>query len=307
VTATRWWRIVGALLVLAYLSSGLYFVGTDQQALVIVLGAARERPSGPGMHWTWPRPIASVVKLKVRETKRLSVGYRFPERVLERQSQLAETQFLTGDRNILNIRVVVQYVIRDPVAYLVRARDMEWLIASTAETALTGVVVQRQVDDVLTTGKSAVQADVQAACQAALDRYRCGVSILGVNIEMIQPPSEVVEAFRDVASAREDRNRIVRQAQSYANETLAIARGDSTRLVTEAEAYRARLVAAAEGEAARFTSLAAEYSRAPESTATRLYIETLEEVLPRIRINLVEPEAGPVELDLVQPGSRGPR
>ena len=110
-----------------------------------------------------------------------------------------------------------------------------------------------------------------------------------------------------MASAREDRNRIVREAQSYANETLAIARGESTRLVTEAEAYRSRLVAAAEGEAARFTSLATEYRRAPESTATRLYLETLEEVLPRIRINLVEPEAGPVELDLVRPGSREPR
>ena len=221
----RRWRIAAAILGVAYLASGFYFVGTEEQGLVSVLGAIRERPSEPGLHWTWPWPVAGVVKLKVHETKRLTVGYEMPERVLERQTDVATTQFLTGDRNILDIRIVVQYMIREPAAYLVRATDIKGLIASTAESALTRVVVERRVDDVLTTGKLAVQTDVQARCQEALDRYGCGVSVLGVNIESISPPPEVVEAFRDVASAREDRNRITRQAQSYANETVAIARG----------------------------------------------------------------------------------
>jgi membrane protease subunit HflK len=293
------WRAVTAVLIVVYLASGFYFVGTEQQGLVSVFGALRDAPVEPGLHWTWPWPIAKVFKLKVRETKRLTVGYRMPERVLERQSQVATTQFLTGDRNILDIRIVVQYVIRDPAAYLVRAREISRLIGTTAEAALTGVVVGRQVDDVLTTGKLAVQTDVQAVCQAALDRYDAGVSILGVNIESISPPSEVVEAFRDVASAREDRNRITRQAQSYANETLAIARGEAARQKAEAEAYHHRVIAEAEGEAARFSSLAAEYRRAPSETATRLYLETLEEVMPRLDINVVDSDA--VELDLVKP------
>ena len=284
----HWWRRFAAILGLVYLFSGLFFVRTDQQALVFRLGKVVERPYEPGLHWTWPRPIARVIKLRVRETKRLAVGYLMPERVLERDSQAGQAQFLTGDRNLLEIRVIVQYVIRDPVAYVVRAREMQPLLASTAEDALTSVVVERQVDEILTTGKAAIQSEVQARCQLALDRYGCGVSILGVNIENISPPAEVVEAFRDVASAREDRNRIIRQAESYANETLAIVRGEAMRMVTEAETYRDRLVAAADGEAMRFSSLAAEYRLAPETTASRLYLETLEEVLPRIRINIVD-------------------
>jgi membrane protease subunit HflK len=293
-------RLIVLVLAAAYLLSGLTFVRTDQQAVVFVLGSVRERPIEPGLHWTWPRPIARIVKLKVRETKRLSVGYQIPERVLERQSQLSQTQFMTGDRNILNIRVVVQYVIRDPAVYVVRARDMKRLIASAAETALTAVVVERRVDDVLTTGKFEVQADVQAYCQNALDRYHCGVSVLGVNIEAIQPPTEVVDAFRDVASAREDRNRIVREAESYSNEVLALARGEAARRLTEGAAYRDRVVAEAEGEAARFSSLAAEYRRSPETTAGRLYLETLEEVMPKLDVNIVDPGSGPVEIDLIK-------
>jgi membrane protease subunit HflK len=298
------WRLVVLALAALYLLSGLYFVRTDQQALVFVLGSVRERPAEPGLHWTWPRPIARVVKLKVRETKRLSVGYQIPERVLERQSQVSETQFMTGDRNILDIRVVLQYVIRDPAVYVVRARDMQRLIASAAETALTSVVVERRVDDVLTTGKFEVQADVQARCQATLDRYGCGVSVLSVNIEAIQPPGEVLEAFRDVASAREDRNRIIREAESYRNEVLALARGEASRRLTSAAAYRERVIAEAEGEAARFASLAAEYRRAPETTSSRLYLETLEEVLPRLDINVVDPGSGPVEIDLIKSNSK---
>jgi membrane protease subunit HflK len=297
----RIWRFGAVVVGAAWLLSGLYFVRTDQQAVEFVLGAIRERPREPGLHWTWPRPIARIVKLKVRETKRLAVGYQIPERVLERQAQVAQTQFLTGDRNLLDIRVVIQLVIRDPAAYLVRSRDVQRLIASTAEAALTGVVVERPVDEVLTTGKFQVQADVQARCQEALDSYRCGVSVLGVNIEAIQPPAEVVEAFRDVASAREDRNRFVREAQSYANETLALARGEAARLAAEAEAYRGRVVARAQGESARFSKLAAEYRKAPQTTATRLYLETVEEVLPRVQINLIDPGSGPVQLDLVRP------
>jgi membrane protease subunit HflK len=158
------------------------------------------------------------------------------------------------------------------------------------------------VDDVLTTGKLAVQNDVLATSQEALDRYGCGVSILGINIESIAPPPEVVEAFRDVASAREDRNRINREAQSYANETVAIAGGEAARLRSDAEAYRDRVIAEAEGEAARFESLAAAYRRAPSETATRLYLETLEEVLPRVGINIVD--SGTVELDLVKPTTK---
>lgn len=303
----RRWRAIALAVAAVYLATGIFFVPTDQQALAFVMGAVRQRPYEPGLHWTWPRPIGRIVKLKVRETKRIAVGYQIPERVLEREPQVAETQFMTGDRNLLAIRVVVQYVVRDPVAYQIQAGDIQGLIGSTAESALSKVVVERHVDDVLTTGKVAVQADVQTHCQRALDRYQCGVSVLGVNLELIQPPADVMEAFRDVASAREDRSRIVRQAESYANETLALARGEATRRVTEAGGYRDRVVAAAEGEAVRFSRLAAEYRLAPQSTATRLYLEVLEEVLPRLRVNLVDPGAGPVELDLVQPGKpKGP-
>jgi len=169
----RWLATCAAL----YLISGFYFVLADQQAVVIAFGKVRERRVPPGVHWTWPCPFSRVEKLKVLETKRLTVGVEAPDQVLGRATGDTSAQFLTGDQNIINIRLAVQYRIQDPARYLFNTRDVSSLLARTVESALSSVVARRKVDDLLTTGKVIVQQGVQSASQELLDRYGCGVSI----------------------------------------------------------------------------------------------------------------------------------
>ena len=287
-----------ALVAALYLLSGVYFVSADQQAVVLVFGRVRESRVTPGMRWTLPYPFASVEKLKVLETKRLTVGIEAPDAVLGRGAGEVKAQFLTGDQNIINIRLAVQYLVEDPVLYLFYARDVTSVIARTAEAALSAVVMRRAVDDLLTKEKVAVQNEVQTGAQQFLHRF--GVSISTVSIESISPPDEVLEAFRDVASAREDRERIVREAESYGNDVVPRARGEAERLRQEASSYCERKINEAMGDAARFTSLAAEYSKARDVTSARLYLEAMEEVLPRLKKIVVEPGRGGIDVDLIQ-------
>ena len=282
-------RMIGLGLALLYLSSGLYSVSTDQQAVVLRWGRIQESRVPAGVHWAWPAPIGEVRRLKVRETKRLALGF-------DPAQPTAAAQFLTGDRNILNVRLVVQYAINDPVAYLFRAHDVNALIGTAALGALVHVIAERHVDDLLTTEKIAVQERVQALAQSTLERYACGVSLIAVALETVQPPDEVVDAFRLVASAREDSSRIVREAESYANGVVPIARGNAMKAAEEAQTYATQRVDEAAGSAAKFIAMSEEYTRAPQQTATRLYLETLEQVLPAMNKTLVGVDGKTVDL-----------
>jgi len=286
-------RVAAGVLAAAYLFSGVYAVSADQQAVVVRWGRVVETRVPSGVHWTWPAPIARVYKLRVRESKRLTLG-------LENVEPLNRSQFLTGDRNVLNIRVVVQFAISDPAAFLFRASDVTSLVANATRGALTEVVAGRRVDDLLTTEKVAVQERVQALAEATVTRYDCGVTVLGVVLDAIVPPEDVVEAFRLVAAAREDGDRIVREAESYANGVVPVARGDAAKSGQEALAYNTQIVDAAVGDAARFTGLAAEYAKAPRETSTRLYLETMDEVLPRIDKTIVGADPKAVDLQFIR-------
>jgi membrane protease subunit HflK len=280
-------------LVALYLGSGTFSVSTDQQAVVMRFGRVVESRVPAGVHWAWPAPIGQVFKLRVRETKRLAVG-------LNADWPTRSAQFLTGDRNILNIRLVVQYAINDPVAYLFRTADVTATIGTAAQAALVQAVSERHVDDLLTTEKVAVQQRIQTLAEASMARYDCGVSILGVVLDAIQAPDEVVEAFRLVASAREDSNRIVREAESYANGEVPVARGDAAKMGEEARGYNSQRVNEALGNAARFTAVANEYRKAPKETSTRLYLETMEEVLPKMEKTLVGVDGKAVDLQFIR-------
>ena len=285
-------RLIAAALLLAYLGSGIYAVSADQQAVVVRLGRVQESRVPSGVHWTWPAPIARVYKLRVRETKRLMLG-------LEETEPINRSQFLTGDRNVLNIRLVVQFAISDPAAFLFRTTDVNTLVANAARGALAQVVAGRSVDDLLTTEKVAVQERVQALAEATVRRYECGATVLSVALDAIVPPNEVVEAFRLVAAARADSDRIVREAESYANGVVPVARGDAAKTGQEALAYNTQIVDAAIGDAARFSGLAQEYAKAPLETSTRLYLETMDEVLPKINKTIVGADPKSVDLQFV--------
>jgi membrane protease subunit HflK len=245
-------------------------------------------------------PIESVTKLKVRQLQRLVVGGDLPDSVLGR-TQAARSQFLTGDQNLIHLRAVVQYSVGTPADYLFRSEDPVQLVGAAVEAELARRVAWRTVDAVLTTERIAIQNDVRAAAQKLLNLYRAGVVLSSVNIESAAAPPEAAEAFRDVASARADTSRIVSQAQGFANDLIPRARGQARQLLEEAAGYRQRKIDESTGDASRFNQVAAEYDRAAQVTRRRLYLEAMEEVLPRIRKLIVDP-SGNLDLTIIRKG-----
>ncbi len=292
--------VVGGALA-AWLATGVYIVSADQQAVVTRFGKVVEPRVMPGIHVSLPWPIDRVTKLKVRQLQRLVIGGEIGDGVLGRTDPLA-SQFLTGDQNLIHMRVVVQYSVGVPAEYLFRASDAARVIGAVVEAELAHRVAGRDVDAVLTTEKAAIQEEVRGAAQKLLNDYGLGVLLAGVNIESVAPPAEAADAFRDVAGARADAARIVNEAQGYANDILPRARGEAQQLVEAAQAYRLRKINQAKGDAARFTQVAAEYARASAVNAHRLYVEAMEQILPKIR-KLVVDQSGRLDLTIIRKGA----
>jgi membrane protease subunit HflK len=297
----RWARIAGAAAVL-WLLSGIYIVPAEQQAVVTRFGAIAERRVYPGIHVGMPWPIDRVYRAKVNQLQRLIIGGDPADAVLGRTQPLA-SQFLTGDQNIIHMRVAVQYSVAVPADFLFRGMDPAKTIGAAVEAELARRVARRGVDEVLTTERLAVQEEVLEAAQARLNEYGAGVKLSTINIENIAPPPEAADAFRDVASARADTARIVDEAHGYANDLIPRARGEAMQLKESAAAYRESKINEAGGDAARFTAAAAEYAKAAEVTGTRLYLETMEQVLPKIR-KLIMDADGNLDLSIIGKGGK---
>jgi membrane protease subunit HflK len=281
-----------------WLLTGVYIVGTQQQAVVTRFGAVVEPRVLSGIHASLPWPIDQVTRLRVQQLQRLVIGGDQSDTILGRVQPL-RSQFLTGDQNIISMRVVAQYSVGSPVDFLFRTSDVAQTMGAAVETALAQLVAARNVDDILTTGKAALQEEVRVASQRVLDEYRAGVLISTINIESVTPPPEAADAFRDVASARADSARIVNEAQGYANEQLPRARGEAQQLVAAAQAYRERKINEAQGDASRFTQVAQEYAKASEVNGERLYLETMETILPKIK-KLIVDNRGNLDLTIIR-------
>ena len=202
----------------------------------------------PGIHYALPWPIDSVTKLKVQQLQRLVIGGDIPDSVLGRSNPLA-AQFITGDQNIINMRVVVQYSVGVPADYLFGTQDVAKAIGAAVEAELARRLAHRGVDSVLTTEKVAIQDETRAAAQKRINDYHAGVILSTVNIENVSPPAEAADAFRDVTNARADTTRIVNEAEGYANDLIPRARGEAEQLRNSAEAYKLSKVNQASGDA----------------------------------------------------------
>jgi membrane protease subunit HflK len=284
--------------------SGVYLVAPDQQAVETLFGKVVAPRVPPGLHWALPWPIEKVTRLKVRQLQRLVVGGDLADGVLGRTPPLL-SQFLTGDQNILNLRVVVQYSVGAPADYLFQTQNPAQVVGVAVESEMARRVAHRPVDAVLTTERAAIQDEVRAAAQETLNQYRAGVILSTINIESATPPPEAADAFRDVASARADTARIASEAEGYANDLVPKARGRARQLLEEAEGYRQKKVNEASGDAARFNQIAAEYARASQVTGERLYLETMEQVLPRIK-KLIVDQNGNLDLTVIRKGDPPP-
>jgi len=283
-----------------WLLSGVYIVSTDQQAVETHFGRVAAARVMPGIHVSWPWPIARVYKLRVRQLQRLTIGGDPSNDVLGR-AQPRASQFLTGDQNIIQMRVVAQYSVSTPAAYLFHSQDAAGTAAAAVEAELTREIANRQVDAILTVDKVLIQQRVRETAQRMLDRYGIGIELASVNIEMAAPPPDAAEAFRDVASARADSARIVSEAQGYAGDVVPKARGEARQLLESAAGYRQTKINEAQGDAARFEQVAFEYAKASQVNGERLYAETMEQVLPRIK-KLIVDKNGNLDLTIIRKG-----
>jgi membrane protease subunit HflK len=276
-----------------WLLSGIYIVQTDQQAVVARWGRVVEPRVFPGIHYGLPWPIDKVYKLKVRELRRTVVGGEIPDVVLGRQAN--NSQFFSGDQNLLNIRVVAQYSVSNPRDFLFSTQNPDQVVGLAVESELVRRVAHTKVDDILTTQKLAIQNDILRSAQRDVDSYGAGALLSSINIESVSPPPETADAFRGVAGARSDAFRIVNEADGYANDLIPRARGQADQLLDEANSYANGKINHAQGDASHFEAVAAEYSKSPAVTSTRVYLEVMELVLPKMKKLIVD---GNSNLDL---------
>ena len=285
-------RFILAVAVAMYLLSGIYVVQPDERGVVKRLGRVVADDIQPGIHYRIPWPVDSVARPQVTAIKRMSVGYKIVDQLKGLSPEPREAQFVTGDENIIEVQLLIQYVVKDPAAFLYGVEEPHWLVRKVGEAVLTEKIAALGVDALLTTAKIEVAAAVKQNAQAVLDDYGAGMEIVAAHLQEANPPREVADAFRDVASAREDRSRIIQEANGYANRVVPMARGEAQRLVIAAEGYRTEKIRTAEGESSRFRATVVEYWKSPEAARQRLYLEAMEDVLSVVRKYVVDAESG---------------
>ena len=267
-------------LIVLWLATGIYIVGPDEVGVVRTFGKFT-RVVQSGLNWKFPAPIEVVNTPKVTEVKRIEIGFRTLKngqyRTVEKESLM-----LTGDENIVDAEMIVQYKIKDPVAYLFRIVGPELTVREAAEASLRTVVGRNKIDETLTTGKFTIQEETKSQLQLILDKYNSGIHVVAVQLQDVSPPKEVIGAFKDVASAKEDKNRMINQAEGYRNDVIPKARGEGEAMIRDAEGFKESRIKRAEGDAVKFTTILKEYRKAKSITEKRLYLETMEKVLPDI-------------------------
>jgi len=281
--------LIGILVI--WLLTGIYVVGPDEVGVVRTFGEFT-RVTQSGLNWKFPSPIETANTPKVTEVKRIEFGFRSLKngqyRTVEKESLM-----LTGDENIVDAEMIVQYKIKDPVKYLFNIVEPELTVREAAEASLRTVVGRNKIDETLTTGKFTIQEETKEQVQSILDKYESGIHIVAVQLQDVSPPKEVIGAFKDVASAKEDKNRMINQAEGYRNDVIPKARGEAEAMIRDAEGFKESRIKRAEGDATKFTTILKEYKKAKSITEKRLYLETMEKVLPGIdKIIIPDKESG---------------
>ena len=291
-------RIIALAIVVMYVISGIYVVQPDERGVVKRFGRLVADDIQPGIHYRLPWPIDSAERPQVTSIKRMSVGYRIVDQLRGLEPTAREIQFVSGDTNIIEAQLLIQYIVKDPSEFLYSIEDPHFLVRKVGESVLTEKLGSLGVDAVLTTAKIEVQDEVKVRTQEILDSYGAGIEIVAAHLQDVAPPREVADAFREVASAREDRSRIIQEANGYLNRVVPMARGEAGRMVAEAQGYRTEKINRAEGDVARFNAVLAEYRRGPAAARSRIYLEVMEKVLAEVRKHVVDSKSGDARLDL---------
>ena len=266
--------------IVIWLLLGLYSVGPDEVGVVQRFGKYN-RVVGSGLNYHIPYPIETEKTPKVTEVKRIQIGFRTVGKNQYRTIE-QESLMLTGDENIVDAELIVQYKIKDPIDYLFNFIGPELTLREASEASLRTVIGRHNIDEALTSGKLMIQEETKELLQIILDKYETGVIVVAVQLQDVSPPKQVIDAFKDVASAKEDKNRMINEAEGYRNDVIPKARGEAQAMIRESEGFRESRIKRAEGDVAKFKAIVKEYTKAKEVTKERLYLEAMEEILPGI-------------------------
>jgi membrane protease subunit HflK len=280
----RWVPVV--ILLLLWLGSGLYVVGPGERGVVLLFREAMDQTE-PGLRYHLPWPMQSHEIVDIAQVRRVEIGFRTVAETTSGRSAAGGTRtvpqealMLTGDENIVEVQLFVQYRVQDPVKFLFGAENPEAILHTSAEVALRSAVGRNSIDYTMTDGRVEVQEQAKSALQALLDAYQTGLLATEARLLVVDPPNEVRDAFHDVVRALEDRDRLFKEAEGYQEDVIPKARGEAAQMVQQAEGYKAQRVIRAQGDAERFLKILAEYDKAKAITRDRLYLESVERTMP---------------------------
>jgi len=323
--------LFAGLILAVYLLSGVYTVEPGEVAVSRIFGKEVRQAITEGLHYRFPWPVEAIEKVNVSEIRRMDVGISssdgpllFPskkspkpvsggghaghggQQAPSEASQepipsptFAMNQFFSGDENILEIRMNIQYQIKDAADYLFNMNAPDYIVPAAIRAAVTEFFGQMRVEDLLTVAKSQIQKRIAHKAQNVLDWYGTGLYIVNVNLHEVNPPKEVAQAFRDVSSAKEEREEKVNKAQGYWNTVIPEARGKAHQMISYAEGHRAEVINQARGDAQKFSTMLNEYRRAKTVTESRLYLETIEVILGKAKKFIVDSKKERVNLKFV--------
>lgn len=282
--------IVLAVVIVIWLLSGIYIVRPGEQGVVRQFGKEIGKTS-PGLHYHLPRPIQRVNKVNLAEIRTLYVGFQqvSPGRYMDVPS---EALMLTADENIVDIHLIVQYRVTDASQYLFKVKNVEDALKAAGEISLRGIVGQNPIDYVMVEARADVEDRIMKFLQDLMDSYESGVLVTKVSLQEVDAPQQVRDAFHDVVRAREDRERLIREAEGYTADVVPKARGEKQKVILAAEAYKQQRIIRAQGDAAKFLKVLEEYQKAKDVTRRRLYLETMEAILPGIEKVIIDSQIG---------------
>ena len=281
-------RNIFYLIIIAFilwLATGFYRVEPDEQGVELLFGKWNQSTTEPGLHYFFPTPIGQTITPKVEVIRKINVGYRsatdlgFSANSSAERNVNEESLMLTGDQNIADVNFTVLYKIKDAGNYLFKLRNPEFTVKDMSESVMRETVGQRDLQFLLTEGRQEVEQVVRVSLQDIMDSYESGILIQSIQLQSVDPPDQVIDAFDEVQRARQDKERLVNEANSYLNRIVPNARGEAAQLIQQAQAYKEQVVKQAEGVAQNFIDVYNSYKDAKDVTRRRIYLETLRDVL----------------------------
>jgi membrane protease subunit HflK len=286
--------LVAIAAILLWAVSGFYRVQPDEQGVALIFGKWVQTTM-PGLRYNLPAPIGHVETPKVTRVNRVEVGFRSGvDSAGNRRDVVEESLMLTGDENIIDIQFVVFWVIKDAGLFLFNLRDPDGTVTNVAESVMREIVGRTEFERARTQGRTEIEARALELIQSVLDAYGSGIEVKQVELQKVDPPEAVIEAFRDVQASRADKERAVNEAQAYFNEITERAKGEAQKIIKGAEGYKAEKIAIAQGDAQRFVLVYDQYVKEKDVTRRRLYLETMEKLMKGMKKVLIEDKTGAV-------------